>query len=94
MRNLLKLWTAVCTILGKITKYSLWFFVGAYRTIGTNHLGGACRFEPSCSEYALEAIKIHPAHKAVGLITIRICKCRPGGPYGYDPVPAPGEKLS
>lgn len=88
MGNLLKLWTAVLRQLEKVSKVILWFFVAAYRSIGTTHLGGACRFEPSCSSYALEAINKHHTHKALWLITKRICKCRPGGPYGYDPVPA------
>lgn len=61
--------------------------LGLYRTIGTTHLGGACRFEPSCSEYALEAIQTHPPLKALNLTIRRIGRCRPGGPWGYDPVP-------
>ncbi|WP_413576400.1 membrane protein insertion efficiency factor YidD [Bdellovibrio sp. HCB290] len=93
MRNLLKLWTAGLGIFEKTFKASLWFFVAAYRSIGTTHLGGSCRFEPSCSAYALEAIHKHKSHKAFWLITKRICKCRPGGPYGYDPVPDSGESL-
>lgn len=64
--------------------------ISAYRTIGTTHLGGSCRFEPSCSAYAVEAINTHHTHKALWLITKRVCKCRPGGPYGYDPVPPQG----
>jgi len=72
-------------------KFLLWFLVAAYRSLGTTHLGGACRFTPSCSEYALDAIHEHSPHKAVWLISKRICKCRPGGPFGYDPVPAFGE---
>ena len=92
MRSLSKLWTVVFTILEKTFKYFLWLLLGAYRTIGTTHLGGACRFEPSCSEYALESLKVHSSHKAIWLIGRRLCKCRPGGPYGYDPVPVPKRK--
>jgi len=93
MRNLSKLWTAVLEVYENTSKALLWFFVAAYRSIGTTHLGGSCRFEPSCSAYALEAIHIHKTHKAFWLITKRVCKCRPGGPYGYDPVPQSGGKL-
>ncbi|MNJ91070.1 putative membrane protein insertion efficiency factor [compost metagenome] len=94
MMNLSKRWIGVSSLLEKTFKYSLWFFVAAYRSIGTTHLGGACRFTPSCSEYALDAIKTYPTHKALGLITLRLCKCRPGGPCGYDPVPEPKGKTS
>lgn len=66
----------------------LLLLVGAYRTIGTNHLGGCCRFEPSCSEYAVEAIHLHSPLSAVRLIAVRIFKCRPGRAWGFDPVPA------
>ena len=58
-----------------------------YRTIGTTHLGGSCRFEPSCSAYAVDAIKIHSPLYAIKLIGLRIWRCRPGGPFGFDPVP-------
>lgn len=66
---------------------ALLIFVGAYRTLGTLFLGGACRFEPSCSEYAVTAIKLHSPFVAIKLITKRIIRCRPGGNYGFDPVP-------
>jgi putative membrane protein insertion efficiency factor len=61
--------------------------VGLYRTVGTTHLGGACRFSPSCSEYAIEALNIHNPFKAIFLIIKRILRCRPGVPGGFDPVP-------
>lgn len=68
-------------------KNILILFLGVYRTIGTTFLGGQCRFEPSCSKYAHEALESLPTHKALYLILLRILKCRPGGPFGYDPVP-------
>lgn len=77
-------------MLNGIFRNILLLFIGAYRTIGTTHLGGGCRFEPSCSEYALEAAKLHPPHKAVRLIAMRVSRCRPGGSFGYDPVPPAG----
>lgn len=61
--------------------------IGAYRTIGTTFLGGACRFEPSCSEYANECFHKYSFLGASKLTLIRLAKCRPFGPRGYDPVP-------
>lgn len=92
-RNSLKLWTVAWKWYEKSSKALLWFLIATYRSIGTTFLGGNCRFEPSCSAYALEAIKIHHTHKAFWLITKRVCKCRPGGPFGYDPVPESGVNL-
>lgn len=65
--------------------------VGSYRTIGTLFFGGACRFQPSCSEYALEAFKTLPIKAAMKLVVVRVLKCRPGGDSGYDPVPEMNE---
>lgn len=90
MGSLLKLWIVVWMLFEKAFKFILLGFVAAYRTLGTTHLGGSCRFEPSCSAYALEALKTHHSHKALWLITKRVCRCRPGGPYGFDPVPPVG----
>lgn len=46
-----------------------------------------CRFYPTCSQYALEAIEIHGVVKGVGLAARRIAKCHPFHPGGFDPVP-------
>ena len=46
-----------------------------------------CRFYPSCSTYALQAIEIHGPVKGLWLAVRRILRCHPGNPGGFDPVP-------
>ncbi len=82
-----RIWTRLGRFFESVFKSALLLFVGGYRTIGTTHMGGACRFEPSCSEYAVEAIAKHRPLMATRLIAARIVKCRPGGDFGFDPVP-------
>jgi len=53
----------------------------------------SCRHIPSCSEYAIEALKIHGPIKGIYLGTRRILKCHPWGTHGYDPVPPKKELL-
>ena len=50
-------------------------------------LGANCRFYPSCSDYAREAIETHGAAKGSWLAARRLCRCHPFHPGGYDPVP-------
>jgi putative membrane protein insertion efficiency factor len=49
---------------------------------------GNCRFEPSCSQYAVEALKTHGAVAGSWLAAKRVCRCHPWGGCGEDPVPA------
>jgi putative membrane protein insertion efficiency factor len=52
---------------------------------------GGCRFTPTCSVYAMDAVREHGAVAGTVLATKRICRCHPWGGCGHDPVP-PGDK--
>jgi hypothetical protein len=52
-------------------------------------LGSHCRFHPSCSEFALEALSVHGALRGSAMAAGRILRCNPWHPGGYDPVPPP-----
>jgi hypothetical protein len=62
-------------------------FIGAYRYVLSPLLGRSCRFFPSCSEYAIEALQRHGALRGTWLATRRIVRCHPWHPGGFDPVP-------
>ncbi|MDQ2092405.1 membrane protein insertion efficiency factor YidD [Marimonas arenosa] len=61
--------------------------VRAYRLIFSPWVGHNCRYEPTCSAYALEALAKHGAIKGGWLALRRILRCNPWGSCGYDPVP-------
>ncbi|MEM1302242.1 MAG: membrane protein insertion efficiency factor YidD [Pseudomonadota bacterium] len=61
--------------------------VKAYRLIGSPWVGHYCRYQPTCSAYALEALEKHGAVKGGWLALRRIGRCNPWGGSGYDPVP-------
>jgi putative membrane protein insertion efficiency factor len=54
----------------------------------SRHRPPCCRFTPSCSNYAIQAVTTHGAHRGLLLTVRRLLRCRPGGPRGYDLVPA------
>lgn len=65
--------------------------IGFYRRCISPVKGGACcRFEPSCSAYALEAVEVHGALKGVLLALGRVLRCNPLCRGGFDPVPPKG----
>ena len=61
----------------------------AYRRWVSPALPARCRFYPSCSAYALEAVAVHGAWRGLRLAVWRLLRCQPFHPGGYDPVPPP-----
>jgi hypothetical protein len=61
--------------------------IRGYQVFVSPILGPCCRFHPSCSEYALEALDRHGLLKGVVLVCRRVLKCHPFHPGGFDPVP-------
>jgi putative membrane protein insertion efficiency factor len=62
---------------------------GGVRTYQAARAGrpSPCRFTPSCSAYAVEALEVHGAARGSWLAVRRLCRCRPLGGKGWDPVP-------
>ncbi len=58
-----------------------------YQLAISPHLGANCRFTPTCSQYAIEALRIHGPVRGLWLAVRRILRCNPWGGSGYDPVP-------
>ncbi|MDH5453817.1 MAG: membrane protein insertion efficiency factor YidD [Paracoccaceae bacterium] len=61
--------------------------VRAYRLLFSPWVGHGCRYQPSCSVYALQALETHGAFKGSWLTLKRIARCHPWGGAGHDPVP-------
>jgi putative membrane protein insertion efficiency factor len=68
-------------------KKILKLFIKGYKKLISPLLGNHCRFTPTCSEYAMEAIDRFGAIRGSLLATWRILRCNPFGKGGYDPVP-------
>ena len=69
-------------------KYVLIGLLKAYRFAISPLYGQVCRYHPSCSAYALEAVTVHGSIKGSWLAVRRIARCNPWARGGYDPVPA------
>lgn len=68
-------------------KATLRFLLRGYRYLISPMLGPTCRFHPSCSQYAEEALETHGLFRGGWLTAGRLCRCAPWTPGGYDPVP-------
>lgn len=68
--------------------------VRGYQRYISPHLGHHCRFVPTCSQYMLEALRVHGAAKGLLLGTWRLLRCNPLCRWGFDPVPPRGSWVS
>lgn len=66
--------------------------IRAYQLLISPILPPSCRFLPSCSDYAAEAVTRHGVVGGLFLAVRRLARCHPWGGSGYDPVPAPGSR--
>ncbi len=71
----------------QILTYLLLLSIRFYRGYISPMLPPACRFTPTCSQYAIEALQKHGPLKGLYLAIRRILRCHPWGGHGYDPVP-------
>jgi putative membrane protein insertion efficiency factor len=67
--------------------------VKIYQWLISPMLPGTCRYIPTCSQYAIEALRVHGPVKGLLLGTKRIFSCHPWGGHGFDPVPPKGTPL-
>ncbi len=70
-------------------KYLLIGLLRLYRLLISPLYGQVCRYHPSCSAYALEAVTVHGSLRGCGYAVRRIVNCHPWAAGGYDPVPHP-----
>jgi putative membrane protein insertion efficiency factor len=80
-------------IIAEIINNFMILIIKFYKTAISPYLGNNCRFHPTCSAYALEALKAHGPLKGFWLGAKRVAKCHPFHPGGYDPVPLPKIKV-
>jgi putative membrane protein insertion efficiency factor len=81
-------------VLAGLVRGLLLGLVRGYIIFLSSFLGGACKFYPSCSNYAYEAIARHGARRGLVLAMKRLGRCRPFTKGGFDPVPDTAEEHS
>ena len=79
--------TIPCCDRGCDVKYVLIWLLRAYRALISPLYGQVCRYHPSCSAYALEAVSTHGSIRGTWLAARRLGRCHPWAAGGYDPVP-------
>ena len=71
-------------------KQGIQFVLRCYKRLVSPMLPQACRFVPTCSEYAMEAVELHGALRGSWLAARRLARCHPFARAGFDPVPVSG----
>jgi len=74
-------------IIKKILSFIVLLPIRIYRSAISPYTPASCRHTPTCSQYFIEAVKVHGPLKGSGLGLKRLSKCHPWGTTGYDPVP-------
>src|SRR5690606_34760146 len=82
---------AVRTVSGGVT-IALTLMIRAYQSLHVAFFRGSCRFHPTCSHYALDALELHGPLRGSLLTAGRILRCQPFCRGGFDPVPEPKRK--
>lgn len=80
-------WERFKAIVKKVAVFPLVLLVRFYQVCISPFTPAACRFTPTCSQYALEALRKYGPFKGLWLAFKRIIRCHPWGGSGYDPVP-------
>lgn len=78
--------------MNRVSAAAVWLLIAplrVYRRFVSPFLPPSCRFHPSCSAYAVEALQVHGPLRGSWLTVRRLLRCAPWHPGGYDPVPAP-----
>jgi len=76
----------------RLDRPAIWILVGlirSYQIVLRPHLVGSCKFCPTCSQYAIEALLAHGLVRGSVLAARRVVRCHPFSPGGIDPVPSP-----
>ncbi|MEI7978450.1 MAG: membrane protein insertion efficiency factor YidD [Bacteroidota bacterium] len=74
-------------MLKKVILFPFLLLIKIYQNIISPYLPNACRYNPTCSQYAIEALKKYGVFKGIYLAAKRIGSCHPWGGSGFDPVP-------
>ncbi|MBU1936425.1 membrane protein insertion efficiency factor YidD [bacterium] len=81
------IWKKGCAAFSATCRWCLKLLIDAYVVVFSPHFGGRCRFHPSCSVYAREALDTYGPFRGSALMVRRLVKCGPWHPGGEDPVP-------